>query len=160
MNASELATDTPPPEDLAKLANEIPDPTEIVERELRERLDRIAPPSAHDDGPGRWPPILEEPRLRADSRYADPATSHRPLIGPVLVAAKRSFRFLFQPFINEVLRRQVEFNQSILSSLALMYEQVKVNAQTQAMWRKEVERRLEALEAAADPAQRQTRRLE
>jgi hypothetical protein len=60
--------------------------------------------------------------------------------------AKRAFRLAFQPFINEVLRKQVEFNEAILDSLALIYEQQRENARTQAAWRKELSERLAKLE--------------
>lgn len=143
LRADELESTTPAASDLAQAVNAIPlgDPDTV--RDVQQRLDR----SAHaDTSTSAWPPILEEPRRRADVRFADPATSHRPLVGPALVAAKRTFRAVFQPFINEMLRRQVEFNESLLSSLAVMYEQLRVQAQTQALWRKEIEERLEALE--------------
>lgn len=94
-----------------------------------------------------WPPLLQTPRTKKDSRYAEPPTSHREgVVGPVLVVAKRAFRLAFQPFINEVLRKQVEFNEAILDSLALVYEQQREESRAQAAWRQEVKARLAALE--------------
>ena len=147
MRAEDLRTDTPSPQELVEMVEQLPAVEADQERAVLELLMRSTASSAETSA--EWPPLLEEPRRRADSRYADPATSHRPVIGPVLVAAKRSFRLAFQPFINEMLRRQVEFNESILSSLAVLYEQVRVNARTQAVWRREVEARLRELEAKA-----------
>jgi hypothetical protein len=74
-------------------------------------------------------------------------------VGPVLVLAKRAFRLAFQPFINEVLRRQVEFNEAILESLATVYEHQKESTRTQALWRQEWERRMARLEAERGVAQ-------
>jgi len=149
LRPGDLVSDTPPPEELAELANavEAADPERIAA--LKRDLERAGSVQDGQASTSAWPPLLEEPRRRMDTRRADPATSHRPYIGPVLVAAKRTFRFAFQPFINEVLRRQVEFNEALLTSLAALYEQVRVNARTQALWRKEVEERLKALEEAA-----------
>lgn len=146
LRAADLTTDTPTPENLLELVAQLPRPDPEKERAVRQALERSRGADAKDAAASEWPPLLEEPRRRADSRYADPATSHRPVVGPVLVAAKRAFRLAFQPFINEVLRRQVEFNESILGSLALIYEQVRVNARTQALQREELEARLRAME--------------
>lgn len=130
-------------EEVLEAIEALPRPDARTEQALQDLFEKTKVPEASASA---WPPILEEPRLRADSRYADPASSHRPLVGPALVAAKRSFRAVFQPFINEVLRRQVEFNESLLNSLAVIYEQVRVQAQTQVLWRRELEERLEQLE--------------
>lgn len=151
LRSEDLHTDSPTPEDILEMIAQLPRPDPEQERVVREAIDRSQSPEA--GATNAWPPLLEEPRRRADSRYADPATSHRPFVGPVLVAAKRTFRLAFQPFINEVLRRQVEFNESILGSLALIYEQVRVNARTQALHREELEARLRAIEEKLAKAQ-------
>jgi hypothetical protein len=75
-------------------------------------------------------------------------------VGPVLVLAKRAFRGVFQPFINEVMRKQVEFNEAILDSLALLYEHQREDSRTQAAWRREVTERLTALEKTAQGKRR------
>jgi hypothetical protein len=49
-----------------------------------------------------------------------------------------------------VMRKQVEFNEAILDSLALIYEQQRENARTQAAWRKELNERLARIEQASD----------
>ncbi len=120
----------------------LPSPSAEDREALRATLERTerAPTEA------QWPPILETPRQKKDTRYAEPPTSHRPVVGPALVLAKRAFRRRFQPFINEVMRKQVEFNEAILDSLALIYEQQRENARTQAAWRKEHSERLTKLE--------------
>jgi hypothetical protein len=142
MRAEELFTDPTLAEAVAAATERLPSPAAEARESLRATLERTerAPTRA------QWPPLLETPRQKKDSRYADPATSHRPGVGPVVVLAKRTFRKLFQPFINEVLRKQVEFNEAILDSLALLYEQQRENARTQAAWRKELGQRLARLE--------------
>lgn len=58
--------------------------------------------------------------LRALSEFADarrgmPTTSHRGgLVGPAVVNAKKVFRRVFQPFVNEALMRQTHFNEHLL----------------------------------------------
>jgi hypothetical protein len=142
MRANELFCDPALAATVAAATERLPSPTAEDQDALRATLERTerAPTEAE------WPPILETPRQKKDSRYADPPTSHRPVVGPALVLAKRAFRLAFQPFINEVLRKQVEFNEAILDSLALIYEQQRENARTQAAWRKELSERLAKLE--------------
>ncbi|WP_224245725.1 hypothetical protein [Hyalangium gracile] len=144
MRADELFTDPALAATVAAATERLPSPTPEARESLRATLDRTerAPTEA------QWPPLLETPRQKKDSRYAEPATSHRPVVGPALVLAKRAFRLAFQPFINEVLRKQVEFNEAILDSLALIYEQQRESARTQAAWRREVTERLARLEAS------------
>lgn len=146
LRAEDLQTEAISEKELAELANEA---GSEVPGDATEQLKRDLERSAAPVEVSAWPPILEEPRRMMDTRHADPATSHRPLVGPALVLAKRSFRAVFQPFINEMLRRQVEFNEAILTSLAGIYEQTRVNARTQALWREEIAQRIENLEAAA-----------
>ncbi|MDC0715239.1 hypothetical protein POL68_42715 [Stigmatella sp. ncwal1] len=129
-------------QELADEAARLPDPPASAQERLRDQLESSARPPLDT----AWPQVLQAPREKQDTRYADPATSHRPAVGPVLVFAKRSFRRIFQPFINEVMRRQVEFNEALLDSLALIYDEQRENARTQAAWRKELSERLAQLE--------------
>jgi hypothetical protein len=142
MRAEELFADPALAATVAAATEQLPSPSAEARESLRATLERTerAPMEA------QWPPILETPRQKKDTRYAEPATSHRPVVGAALVLAKRAFRLAFQPFINEVLRKQVEFNEAILDSLALVYEQQRENARTQAAWRKEISERLGKLE--------------
>jgi hypothetical protein len=142
MRADQLFSDPALAATVAAATERLPSPSREDSERLRETLERTerAPTEA------QWPPILETPRQKKDTRYADPPTSHRPLVGPALVLAKRAFRLAFQPFINEVMRKQVEFNEAILDSLALIYEQQRENAHTQAAWRKELQEQLTRLE--------------
>lgn len=142
MRADQLFSDPSLAATVAAATERLPSPSPEDREHLRATLDRTerAPTEA------QWPPILETPRQKKDTRYADPPSSHRPLVGPALVLAKRAFRLAFQPFINEVMRKQVEFNEAILDSLALIYEQQRENARTQAAWRKELNERLSRLE--------------
>ena len=128
----------------AAATERLPEPAPAQREALKAVLERTerAPTEAE------WPPLLQLPRQKKDTRYADPPTSHRPWVGPPLVLAKRAFRGLFQPFINEVMRKQVEFNEAILDALVLIYEQQRESAATQAAWRKEVAERLARVEQA------------
>lgn len=150
MRPEDLLTQSPSPERLAAEAAKLPesDPEQV------ESLRRLLDASQRAPAETEWPPLLQAPRSKKDSRYVDPPTSHRPVVGPVLVAAKRAFRVAFQPFINEVLRKQVEFNEAILDSLALVYEHQREESRTQAAWRREVMARLAALEKETPPPRR------
>lgn len=132
----------PTPEELERLAAELPEPpAEVVEalrRDLDASRDAAQAPS--------WPPFLQAARDKVDVRYAGPPTSERPLVGQALVLAKRIFRLFGQPFINEALRKQVEFNQEILAAAVQLHEQLQQQARSHALWRAEMERRLGELE--------------
>lgn len=147
MRPEELLTTTPSPERLAEEARRLPEPEPKQVESIRQLLEASQRAPAETE----WPPVLQAPRSKKDSRYAEPPTSHRPVVGPVLVTAKRVFRLAFQPFINEVLRKQVEFNEAILDSLALIYEHQREESRTQAAWRREIMARLAALERSGRP---------
>jgi hypothetical protein len=142
VRAEDLLTREPSAEAIAAETARLPSVPDATLDEVRRLLDASerAPTSTE------WPPVLQSPRNKKDTRYADAPSSHRPVVGPVLVVAKRAFRLAFQPFINEALRRQVEFNEAILESLATLYEHQQESARTQALWRQELERRLARLE--------------
>jgi hypothetical protein len=143
MRVEDLLTREPSAEALVAEAARLPPVPDDTLEELR----RLLAASERAPTPREWPPLLQGPRNKKDTRYADPPSSHRPVVGPVLVLAKRAFRLAFQPFINEVLRKQVEFNEAILESLATLYEHQRESARAQALWRQELERRLARLEA-------------
>jgi hypothetical protein len=142
MHPEDLLTRSPTPERLVHEAARLPEPP----ADQVALLQALLTASQRAPAETEWPPLLQTPRMKKDSRYAEPATSHRTGVGPVLVLAKRAFRLAFQPFINEVLRKQVEFNEAILDSLALLYEQQREESRSQAAWRREVRERLSALE--------------
>ncbi len=145
MRPEDLITRAPSAEAVARETQRLPAPAPHAEEALRQTLEAAAQPPA----PAPWPALLQEARGKMDSRHAEPATSHRGgLTGAALVLAKRAFRLTFQPFINEVLRKQVEFNESILDALATLHDVQREQARAQAAWRKELERRLASLEAA------------
>jgi hypothetical protein len=154
MRPEDFLTTTPTPERLAAEARKLPRPDPEQEESVRRLLEASQRAPAETE----WPPLLQAPRSKKDSRYADPPTSHRPVVGPVLVAAKRAFRLAFQPFINEVLRKQVEFNEAILDSLAQLYEHQREESRTQAAWRQEVMARLAALEKKEAPPKARPRK--
>jgi hypothetical protein len=56
----------------------------------------------------------------ADTAQGLPPQSHRKL-GNAVVAAKRGFRLAFQPFINEALSQQKQFNRRLLDILAILH---------------------------------------
>ncbi|NOJ77035.1 hypothetical protein [Myxococcus xanthus] len=144
MRPEDLITRAPTAEAVARETQQLPTPSDEAQEALRQTLDAAARPPA----PAPWPALLQEARGKMDSRYVEPATSHRGgLTGTALVLAKRAFRLTFQPFINEVLRKQVEFNESILDALATLHDVQREQARAQAAWRKELERRLAKLEA-------------
>jgi hypothetical protein len=144
----DLLTASPLAERLAEEAGRLPTPPAAQVESVRQLLDASWRAPAETE----WPPLLQTPRAKKDSRYAEPPTSHRSgLTGPLLVGAKRAFRLAFQPFINEVLRKQVEFNEAILDSLALLYEHQREESRTQSAWRREVMARLAALERSGKP---------
>ncbi|AFE06044.1 hypothetical protein COCOR_04817 [Corallococcus coralloides DSM 2259] len=147
MRAEDLITDDPTVKAVLESLERLPTPEPEKVEALRRRLaaTQAQPPSS------AWPTFLEGARMKRDARYADPPSSHRPLVGPALVMAKRAFRLAFQPFINEALRRQVEFNEAILDALALIHEHQRVQARTQSLWRQEVERQLEQLTSRLPP---------
>ena len=148
MRPEELLSTSPSPERLAEQARELPEPPADKVEAMRELLAESQRAQAETE----WPPLLQTPRTKKDSRYAEPPTSHRSgVVGPALVTAKRAFRLVFQPFINEMLRKQVEFNEAILDSLALLYEQQREESRAQGAWRREVMTRLAALEKPTEP---------
>jgi len=92
-----------------------------------------------------------------DPRVGLPITSHRkPPIGTILVVAKKGFRLLFQAFINETVRKQLLFNETLLKLLHVIYHDINsVEGATLAMRAglqerlRKVEERLSVLEAVA-----------
>lgn len=149
MRPEDLLTRAPTAEAVVRETRKLPRPSEEAREALRRSLEAASRPAA----PAPWPALLQEARGKMDSRYAEPATSHRGgLAGLALVVSKRAFRRVFQPFINEVLRKQVEFNESILDALATLHDVQREHARSQATWRQELEHRLARIEAAAERA--------
>nr|WP_246357591.1 hypothetical protein [Pyxidicoccus fallax] len=141
-----MLTRAPSAEDVVRETQKLPQPSEEARESLRRSLEVASKPAT----PAPWPALLQEARGKMDSRYAEPATSHRGgLVGLALVVSKRAFRGVFQPFINEVLRKQVEFNESILDALATIHDVQREHVRTQALWRQELDHRLARIEAAA-----------
>ncbi len=147
MARSKLISTHPSPEELERLVASLPEPSAEAVAQFRQSLERgnqdSAPPLASE-----WPPILQEAEAMTDVRYAGPPTSDRPLVGTALVFAKRAFRLVGQPFINEALRKQVEFNQTLLAGVGQVYEMLQQYIRSQALWRTELDARLERLERA------------
>lgn len=142
MLADDLLTHEPLARAIAEEATRLPTPAPDAVEAVREALKRSERPSTD----AAWPQVLQAPREKKDTRYVEPATSHRPVVGLPLVLAKRTFRKLFQPFINEVLRKQVEFNEALLDALALIYEGQQERMRADARWREALDARLKKLE--------------
>lgn len=89
-----------------------------------------------------------------DARTGLPITSHRPGVGRAVVAAKQAFRSAFQPFLNEALRKQAEFNETLAQwAQAVTRAVVRQEAEAEA-FREQVEGRLRALEQARAEGER------
>src|SRR5688572_253687 len=81
MRADQLFSDPSLAATVAAATERLPSPAPEDSERLRATLEGTerAPTEA------QWPPILETPRQKKDTRYADPPTSHRPVVGPALV---------------------------------------------------------------------------
>ena len=64
-----------------------------------------------------------------DSKAEPAMTSHRPLVGPLVVAGKKLLRRLTAPYINMVLAQQVEFNSTLVRLLNSFAPQVRDHLQ-------------------------------
>ncbi|MFZ5469920.1 MAG: hypothetical protein ACOZIN_10835 [Myxococcota bacterium] len=141
MKSEQILSFDPSAEEVAKKAARLP-----VDKQTLAEVRRLLEATVMPDAEIPWPPILRHAKERADSRSVSPATTHRGLIGLPLVAAKRAFRAVFQPFINEVLRKQVEFNEAMVAAALQLYESQQQGARDQALWRDELSRRVSELE--------------
>lgn len=110
-----------------------------LEPSLRQSSERVIPPSALA--------LLQRLEAICDPRLGLPISSHRPPpVGPILVFAKKAFRSLFQPFINELLRKQFLFNEDLLKVILIAYHDIhSVEGATLAM-RVGLQERLRRLE--------------
>ncbi len=114
--------------------------------------DREIPPSARA--------LLQHLEAFCDPRVGLPVTSHRNApLGPILVFAKKTFRSLFQVFINELQRKQYLFNENLLKLVHVLYHDIhSVEGATLAMRAglqerlRKLEDRLATLEAVASEA--------
>ncbi len=145
MHPDDILSEEPEANEIVKLVGDLPDPPAHAVRELKQQLESLKDVPVAD-----WPVYLRDPREKVDVRYPEPATSHRPLVGPAMVLVKRAFRSVFQPLINEILRKQVEFNEAILGAVVQIHENLQQHLRNQALWAQEIEKRLEKLEQRAD----------
>ncbi len=142
MRAADVMSKSPSPEELEALSKGLVEGRARDIDELRALFDGAADTSAREE----WPPFLQRPREYTDTRAGGPPTSHRPVLGPVLVATKTLFRAAAQPFINEIMRTQVRFNEAILDAVAQVHDQLQQNAENQALFRKQLDARLKTIE--------------
>lgn len=83
-----------------------------------------------------------------DTRLGAPVKTHRPPpLGPAIVAAKKTFRRAFQPFINEVLGRQTQFNEELIAWGRAITRDVEALERSMTALRTILDLRLSRLEA-------------
>ena len=59
-----------------------------------------------------------------DSKEEEPITSHRRILGPFIVLAKKILRKMLKPFSNTILLRQTEFNSQLVKLLNIVIPQL------------------------------------
>jgi hypothetical protein len=152
MRARDVVSEDPSAEELERLSAGLERGEQGVEA-LRRLFEKAEATVAREG----WPPFLQRARDLVDARRGPGPTSHRKLVGPALVLAKRGFRASFQPFINEVMQAQVRFNEAILDALAQVHDELAQHLENQALFRARVEERLEKLEREAGSGERRPR---
>jgi hypothetical protein len=90
--------------------------------------------------------VLEHLGELRDARIGLPVTSHRRRIGRVIVASKRALRFVLQPLINELLRKQTVFNEEALLVIRTIAFDLKSLQDSALAGQPEIEQRLSRLE--------------
>jgi hypothetical protein len=145
----EIRTEEPKPSEIVKLIDELPEPNADEVRELKQRLESLKDVPIAD-----WPAYLRAAREKVDARHSSVVASHRPVIGWAVVLVKRAIGLALQPLINEVLRKQVEFNQAILAAVVQIDDSLQQHLRNQSRWNEEIEARLERLEKVADGIRR------
>jgi len=99
--------------------------------------------------------FLRELEALADVRLGLTITSHRkPPIGPMLVIAKKGFRKLLQGFINEVMRKQMHFNQALIELCYVTFRDIRSLERATLAMRAGLEERIRRLEEASVPSDR------
>lgn len=84
-----------------------------------------------------------------DTRLGAAVKTHRPPpLGPAIVAAKMTFRRAFQPFINEVLGRQTQFNEELIVWGRALTRDVEALERSMTALRTSLDLRLSRLEGA------------
>ncbi len=141
MRPEEIRTEEPKPSEIVKLIDELPEPDAKEVRELKQELEALKDVPIAD-----WPAYLRAAREKVDARHSPVAASHRPMIGWAVVLLKRTIGLALQPLINEVLRKQVEFNQAILAAMVQIDHDLQQHLRNQSLWNEEIEKRLERLE--------------
>ncbi len=141
MRPEEIRTEEPKPGEIVKLIDELPEPDAKEVRELKQELEALKDVPIAD-----WPAYLRAAREKVDARHSPVAASHRPMIGWAVALLKRTIGLALQPLINEVLRKQVEFNQAILAAMVQIDHDLQQHLRNQSLWNEAIEKRLERLE--------------
>ena len=141
MRPEEIRTEEPKPSEIVKLIDELPEPDAKEVHELKQELEALKDVPIAD-----WPAYLRAAREKVDARHSPVAASHRPMIGWAVVLLKRTIGLALQPLINEVLRKQVEFNQAILAAMVQIDHDLQQHLRNQSLWNEAIEKRLERLE--------------
>lgn len=84
----------------------------------------------------------------ADAKVGLPIESHRGKAGRALVVAKKAFRQGFQPFINELLRKQTFFNEAATETFKSVYRELTSLEGAVIAFRTSQDARLKKLEEA------------
>ncbi|MCI0574347.1 MAG: hypothetical protein L0Y66_26750, partial [Myxococcaceae bacterium] len=91
MRRADLQTDSPSAQEVIESLERLNFPAADTLAEVAQLLRRTEEPSESGSSTA-WPPLLQHAHSKHDARHAEPASSHRPLVGPPLVLAKRTFR--------------------------------------------------------------------
>ncbi len=84
-------------------------------------------------------------RLR-DARTGLPISSHRQRIGPAIVAGKKALRLALRPLIDELLRKQADFNEDALLVIRTLVFDIKSLQDAALASQQNIEERLRRLE--------------
>ena len=141
MRPEDIQSEEPRPAEVVKLIDELPDPDAKEVRELKQELEALKDVPIAD-----WPAYLRAAREKVDVRHSPVTASHRPVIGWAVVLLKRAIGLALQPLINEVLRKQVEFNEAILAAVVQIDHNLQQHLRNQSLWNEEIEKRLKRLE--------------
>jgi predicted RecB family endonuclease len=85
-----------------------------------------------------------------DVRLGLPITSHRRGVGKVVVASKKAFRLTLQPFVNELLRKQAEFNETAIETLKVLASEISSLESAVLSFRAGQDARIKQLEAEVE----------
>ena len=93
--------------------------------------------------------LLRKLEALADAKMGLPITSHRKgPVAPLLVGLKKGFRLLFQVFINELMRKQSQFNDAAVNLFYVTYRDIQALQSSALSMRTGLRDRIRQLEEA------------